>query len=574
MLEADENGVVSLPVSAESTEKRSAPGIYSGYTFASYNGYKRHSEYLTVRDGTRLAIDYLIPTIDGKEADEPLPVIWEFTPYGRIMKRDGHPVQMKSLRDIALITHGYIMARAEVRGTFASFGIRPVTNSPYDTWDGCDINEWIYSQPWCSGKIGMIGGSYTGQTILSTMAGVPKHLACAFITCTDYNKYDGWVRGSIARCFGGNPDNDPDVPLDRQLEMAVPVDDDPDGVLLKEAVSNHALNGSQVAPFKQLLYRNDWSEQSDSEMWNAVSASPHKDSINKSGTAVYLAGGLYDVFRRDTFIMYNNMTLPKKMIIGPWYHCGDAGIDMAAENLRFYDYWLKGVDNHLMDEPPIYLKTQFAPEGEDWSFLNEWPLPEEKRISVFLGDGKVSFDPCRETGRYDDYTADYSIMTGVESADTAELDGKALVYTSDTLEKDLRLTGHPVADIWVSANVPDADFFVNMTDVGPDGETFMIADGRLRASLRKVDEPDYDFLGLPYHRANREDAHFLENGKPVCLKIDLMPVSYVLKAGHRIRIQICNAMRGFFFQKSDPPAQVRIYTDALHPSYISLPVIE
>ena len=567
--EIDEEGYFSFEMPEYNPEKISAPCCYSGYTRPKYNGARRHSEYLMVRDGTKIAIDYLIPTLNRVEVLEPLPVVWEFTPYGRIMKRNGKLLLLKgSERDTLLLSHGYILATAELRGTGASFGRRPVTNSAYDMTDGHDVNEWIAKQPWCNGKIGMLGGSYTGQTILSTMAGKPKHLLCAFITCTDYNKYDGWVRGSISRCFGGDPNRDPDIPIEVQLQTAVPVDDDPDGSLMREAVMQHKENGSQLYPFKYLNYRDDWSDESDGELWNQISASTKKDDINASGAAVYLHGGWYDVFRRDTFIMYANMTLPKKMIVGPWYHCGSDGINMAAEYLRFYDYWLKDIENGLMDEAPIYMYTQYG----EWKLYSCWPLPEEERISLFLSGGKLESMPMLSEEK-DIYTADYTIEAGVESTGTKELDEKALVYDTVPLSQDLQVTGHSLASLWISSDAPDIDVFVTLTDVASDGETFLVSDGRLRASRRKTDQPPYDFLDLPWHRSNKSDEHFLKPGLPVRLDIDLQPISYIFRKGHKIRLEITNALRGFFFLQQDPPAVMTLYRDPIHSSYISLPVI-
>jgi len=577
LLAVDEKGYCSIPiVLPRSSDKHSAPGIYSGYTIPLYNGFYRHSEYLQVRDGTRLAIDYYIPARDGVQETAPLPVTWEFTPYGRCSVREGIVcVGGPAERMIALLSHGYVVARAEVRGTGASFGVRDATNTPNDCRDGRDINEWIFRQPWCNGKIGMFGGSYTGQTILSTLAGQPEHLTCAVIVCTDYNKYDGWVRGGISRCFGGDPNRDPDIPLDIQLAMAVPVDGDEDRVLLKQAVQQHAMNGSQVKPFKELHFRDDWSEQADGEYWNMVSASTNKDKINAVGAAIYLVGGLFDVFRRDTFVMYQNLTVPRKLIVGPWYHCQESEIDMALEHLRFFDYWLKGVPNGIMEEEPIYLKTQFMPEGSDWAFYPGWPLPEAENRSLFFGpDGLLTSLPTQTIGDGDDYTARYDIATGVEGGETSDLDGKALVYTSAPLTADLRITGHPLASLWISSNEPDADFFVCLTDVAPDGETFLFSDGHLRASHRKTANPPYDFLGLPWHPSDRADAQPLVPGRPTRLDIDLMPVSHVVRKGHRLRVQISNYLRGFFVLQSDPPAQIRLHRDTVYQSYLALPVVE
>ena len=571
-LTLDERGYCALPPAPPvSGEKRSAPGVYSGYTFPKYDGFYRHSLYVQVRDGTRLALDYYVPALDGREETEPLPVVWQFTPYGRCSCRDG-AIRAGGSHPETFLRYGYVVAGAEVRGTGASFGIREATNNPYDRMDGRDLNEWIYRQPWCNGRIGMIGGSYVGQTILSTLAGQPEHLKCAFITCTDFNKFDGWVRGGVARRFGaGNPD----VPLEAQLLSAVPVDGDEDRILLTQAVKQHALNGPQTGPFEELHFRDDWSEQADGVYWDVVSASSYKDRINACGAAIYLHGGLFDVFRRDTFVMYRNLTVPKKLIVGPWYHCGENGFDMASEQLRFFDRWLKDIPNGIMEEQPIRLKTQHMPEGMDWAFCDQWPLPDTQNRSVFFADGGcLSFEPARTEGDGDDYAARYDIRTGVERGDTSDLDAKALVYTSPPLEKDLRITGHPLASLWVTADREDADFFVCLTDVDEDGSTFLVTEGHLRASHRKTAEPPYDFAGLPWHPSGRGDCAPLRKGKPTRLDIDLMPTSYVLRRGHRLRIQVSNHLQGFYALEADPPVKVRLHRDSLYQSYVSLPVIK
>ena len=575
-LTLDAKGYCALPPAPPADgEKRSAPGVYSGYAAPKYNGFYRHSLYVRVRDGTRLALDYYVPALDGAEETESLPVVWQFTPYGRCSCRDG-AIRPGGSHLETFLRNGYIVAGAEVRGTGASFGIREATNTPCDQRDGRDINEWIYRQPWCDGHIGMFGGSYVGQTVLSTLAGQPEHLEAAFITCTDFNKFDGWVRGGIARRFGaGNPD----VPLEAQLRSAVPVEGDEDRVLLTQAVMQHAHNGPQTGPFEELQYRDDWSEQADGAYWDMVSASTYKDRINAAGAAIYLHGGLFDVFRRDTFVMYQNLTVPKKLIVGPWYHCGETGFDMASEQLRFFDYWLKGVPNGIMEEKPIYIKTQFLPEGRDWAFYDAWPLPEAENRSVFFGEnGSLRFEPADTEGDGDDYTARYDIRTGVESGDTADLDAKALVYTSPPLERDLRITGHPLASLWVSADTgdrpKDADFFVCLTDVDGEGNTFLVTEGHLRASRRRTAEPPYDFLGLPWHPAGYARCVPMRGSLPTRLDIDLMPTSYVLRKGHRLRVQVSNHLRGFYALEADPPAKIRLHRDSLYQSYVSLPILD
>ena len=113
---------------------------------------------------------------------------------------------LEGFLDLSL--YGYVIVIAEVRGTGASFGCRKTTNSRQEAKDGKDIIDWISVQPFCNGKVGMAGYSYTGQTVLECISMEPKPLKAAFVGMTDFNKYDGWIRGGIPRAFGNDPDID------------------------------------------------------------------------------------------------------------------------------------------------------------------------------------------------------------------------------------------------------------------------------------------------------------------------------------------------------------------------------
>ena len=108
----------------------------------------------------------------------------------------------------------------------------------------------------------------------------------------------------------------------------------------------------------------------------------------------------------------------------------------------------------------------------------------------------------------------------------------------------------------------------------PEGAAFLVTEGHLRASHRKTAEPPYDFLGLPWHPSGAGDVRPLRSGQPTRLDIDLMPTSYVLRKGHRIRVEISNHLRGFYAQEADPPTKIRLHRDPRYPSYIALPVVE
>lgn len=578
-------------------EKISCPGRYHGYSCPEYNEAKRFSQYVAMRDGTRIAVDYYRPGKNGEIEEKPLPVVWRMTPYGRALYENGTIIPGKTLQedpaggdleqiqwDIlvdVLTSYGYIVGYADCRGMKASEGVRWAANSVEEGMDGYEINEWFASQPFCDGNTGMFGSSYTGQTQLEVLRTCPPHLKAACVCMTDYNKYDGWVRGGIARAFGSQPDQD----YRQELETAVPVDGDEDRTLLCKTVQQHKHNGKQIPLFQNLKHRDDWCQDSDSEYWNQVSASTYKDQINKSNAAVYLIGGWFDVFRRDTVIMYHNLTLPKKMIIGPWFHTRPKReVSLVIEHLRFYDYWLKGIENGIMEEDPIYIKCVNGEPGQDWTFEKCWPLPQETPIRFYLSrkasgtiesalDGTLVSDAYEASDDSSSYTGNFDIEDGVETPFPADLERKAATFTSEEFDSPVHLTGHGLASLWIGASVEDIDLFVTVTDVSPEGSSRQITDGHLRASKRQTHVPPYDFMNLPWHRGNRQDEHKLVPGRPYHLEIDLMPTHYILKAGHRLRVSLTCGEKGFYFLRPEEGANLTVFHDKIHPSYMEFKIL-
>ena len=185
---------------------------------------------------------------------------------------------------------------------------------------------------------------------------------------------------------------------------------------------------------------------------------------------------------------------------------------------------------------------------------------------------------------YEDYDVVYGITTGVESTNTEDVDAKGLTFTTAPMEEDFEITGHPMAYIQFEmlTEDDDIDFFVTLSDVDPEtGETFLFSDGHLRASLRSTAEAPYDFLGLPWHPANQEDAQPITTGEVYELAIDLMPTSYIIPEGHCIRVTISNSMDRFYYlgrseYEADPNCEtpdIRLYTGGENASYIEFPNI-
>ncbi|WP_434311748.1 CocE/NonD family hydrolase [Hominifimenecus sp. rT4P-3] len=607
------------------TNKISKFGQYEGYSEPIYESRKRLSRYVTLKDGTRLAADIYLP-VHGEKTAGPLPVILHYTPYprrkytGRIVDGEPETVTTESIGLLPLTAYGYVLVIAEPRGTGASFGVRQVVNSRQEAKDGAELVEWLAAEPFCNGKVGTVGLSYHGQTQLEILSQRPKHLSAAFIGQTDFNRYDGWVRGGIPRAYGRNPDviwaEAPDE-RNRQIEEAaaetVPVDEDPEKLLLRQALREHIKNGLQLTIQKELIYRDSCSDAFGGEIWKNLSASTYLEEINASGVPVYLAGGCFDVFRRDTFIMYQNLTLPKKLAFGPWYHVGKReDPEWQPEILRWFDFWMKGIPNGVMEEPPMHLreacfnfeKKTFCKEGTGfYRSAVSWPVSEGKRTRFYPASGSSLSGSCFDDGILSEalappeelvYSAVYGIKSDVETMFTTREDGmgvdqKGLTYSTAPMKADFTLAGHPVAHIALALEptlsgkaFTDIDVFLTLSDYDPKtGLAFQFSDGHLRASLRETKEAPYDFLGLPWHPCTKNSVKPLVPGVRCDFVIDLMPVSYRIPAGHCLRLTLSHSMDRMYYlgredYESNPDCEspkVRLFLGGRDTTYLEIPDI-
>ena len=296
-------------------------------------------------------------------------------------------------------------------------------------------------------------------------------------------------------------------------------------------------------------------------------------------------------------IKLNSLSNPSKTLLAPGNHCTYSSdyetnpanaFNINTEALRWFDYWLKGVDNGIMDEPPIYYYLNNAPsEGDAWRFANQWPPPNAKNVNYYFGasstsddfhsgvnKGTLSTTPPTVANAKDQYIVDYTVTA-------ADRDQKGMTYTTDVLPSDTNVTGDPVVHLWISSTTTDNDFLAFLYDVDENGKATQIPgteDGQLRASLRTLNDPPFNNSGLPYHRCFAEDYEPLTPGEPVELVFDMAPLAYNFKAGHRIRLVIsCVAIprrnAPTITPVLDPAPVVRFYRDATRSSYITLPVV-
>ena len=559
----------------------SRPGEYSGYSEAIYDDeYEITSRYVQVSDGTRLAMDLYRPKdkTTGNVIDAPLPVLWMHTPYNRRYSNNNKALTVESYPGTAerLVKYGYVVATVDFRGLYASYGHNEAYNR--GEWitaargDAYDITEWLAQQSWSNGNIGMWGCSATGGSQLQAATTAPPHLKAVFPMSCEFDVYPFRVPGGMAPAKG--------VPArvistqETRDAVAVPVDADTDRTQLNEAIAEHAgtVENAGYAPYRDSA-ADAITDQASQPWW--IKSSPHTylKTINASGIAMYLAANWDEgTTKHGAFFTFNNVNNPVKLIVGPGGHCGwlavqsQTGFDITVEERRFFDYWLKGIDNGIMDEDRVYYYTYNAPAGSEWRSAKQWPLPDEKRTRYYLGKASLSTEAPTGADQKDETTVAYDVTPDNMTA-------KGLLYETAPLSEDVQVTGHPAINLWVSSTATDGDFIATIQDVGPDGAaTSYNVHGQLRASLRKLQDAPYNNLGLPWHGFYQEDVTPLVPGEPAELEFDILPISMVLKAGHRMRLVIHFADRTT--PRLTPAPKVTIYRDSTHSSYLTLPIIE
>jgi putative CocE/NonD family hydrolase len=573
-------------------------GEYRGYSQPVYDGWKRSSFYITARDGTRLAADLFIPTREGRLASEPLPVIWTAHRYRRANVDPDDKRRVLTILDTfswisELLRHGYIVAAVDVRGSGASFGTSEGMFSRRETEDSYDVTEWLGIQPWSNGKVGMYGRSYLAITQYMAAGQAPPHLAAIFPEVGMADMYALIWNGGI---YHGNF-IETWTKLVRTIDVddpAVPVDG-PDGeALLKAALAEHRGNRDMAEMTARLPFRDSVDSKTRVRPYVDWSPISYRAGIEQSGVAIYHLAGWFDRYVRDQTLLYRNLRNPQRLTIGPWTHTQHDQLDLAAEHLRFYDRWLKGVRNGIEDEEPVHYYTMGAPEGQAWRSARQWPLPEQRLTPYWFGpDGLLTPEALTpeapgKQGGHDTLTVDYSASVwpaprwSTEKAwpeDLSANDAKGLSYTTPPLAAALEVTGHPVARIWLSAEVPDADLFVYLEEVDAKGASHYVTEGALRASNRAIADPrgadpGYDYLGMPWHRGLAADRANLPKNKPVELVFDLFPTSKIFAAGSRIRVTLTGADKANAVTPERKPApRLNLYREDGRASHIVLPVI-
>ncbi len=562
---------------------RVPPSRYLATRPTTYSIPKPISCYVTMPDGCRLAADIYIP--QGADADvRQWPTILICTPYyRRFQVKAGASTEpcpnTFRYRDM-FVPRGYAMVVVDIRGSGASFGTRDSFRSPREREDCRAIADWIVAQSWSDGRIGATGISYLGAAsdfLASTGHPAVKAIAPLFAVWDTYpdNYYPGGVLlKELARVYDGMMvalDHDRRDFLknygyyaDPNLEGPHPVDEDEDGSLCRAAVREHVANFRMPDFITEFKFRDD-ALPYDKSFTSAKFGPYNYASGIREDVAVYTVSGWTDGAGYANGTISRFLTLPnpnKYLLLGPWDHGARVNTSpwrdgvspqftVLAEILRFFDEHLAGMHTGLKSESRVHY---FTFHEEAWRESANWPPTREaKRLYLTAGH---ELTEAQGLAGSDSYQVDFGSGTGNETryeriaglditryyTDWQGRGDRMLSYVSMPLDQSLEISGHALASLWVSSSEPDAALFVYLTEIEEDGTARYITEGLLRALHRKESPcpPNYK-TSWPYRTFSRADAAPMPIGKPEVLRFPLLPVSWTLQKGSRLRVSIAGA---------------------------------
>jgi putative CocE/NonD family hydrolase len=328
-------------------------------------------------------------------------------------------------------------------------------------------------------------------------------------------------------------------------------------------------------------YRDSISPHVGARFWDEVGVYRYEDVIEASGLAIYHWHNLGDEGRGEGMIAAENLDNPGFVLLGPGGHCEPPpNLDLFAEQLRFFDRYLKGVRNGIDDQPRYRYWTLGAPEGEEWSSAEQWPPGGAVPSMMYLrAEGELMDAPAPDAAAAATFAVDYDVTCPGDSYfifGPCVIDRSGATFTSAPLAKELHIVGNPNATIWISSSVPSANLFAYLELVSPEGEVSIVSHGRLAAAYRTVSEAPYDTLGQPWHSGLEADQLPLAPGEVVEMQIALLPVSLIAPAGSRLRVTLAGAdprQRDLADLRIDPAPSISVHSGPMHPSRVELPIV-
>ncbi len=560
---------------------------------------------VSMRDGVRLATD-----VYRMDSASPAPVLVMRTPYGKERVLAGN----STFDILRAVQAGYVVVIQDVRGRYASEGaFNPMFQ---ETADGVDAFAWAAAQPWSAGVVGAFGGSYMGCTQWLPARAQPPALRALAASVTFSDMYEDSAYQNGAKVLHDLRWVVADIvpaEFQRRSKRGLPLPAhvtalDVDAVLAQLPLADHPLI-HDAAPFYA-----DWlAHPFAGEYWMPISPRAGYRQINVPALNI---GGWYDIFLNGVIKNYQGMRdqggteharRNGRLILGPWTHMNWSGsfperefgsaassdaIDLPGLQLRWFDRWLKGIDNGLEQEPPVMI---FVMGSDCWRTEADWPLAAARihayylhsggRANTLNGDGVLSLDlpgdqpsdmylynPLRPVPT----TGGQVILPGGNASGPrdqrgVEMRDDVLVYSTPVLDRPVTVIGPIDLRLFAASSARDTDFTGKLVDVFPDGRAIILTEGILRARYRNS-------LAQP---------ELLEPYSVYELRLDLWATANVFLPGHRIRLEVSSSNFPRFNRNSNTggeiagervdqyqPAVNRIFHDAAHPSCLLLPIVE
>jgi len=478
-----------------------------------------------MRDGILLSTDLYFPD----NGNGPWPLIVVRTPnYKQRYNEYGHYFS----------SHGYVVAIQDVRGQNKSEGTFKIWM--HDKEDGYDAIEWLASQEWCDGKVGMAGGSYNGWAQLAAATTKPPHLLTItpIVTIGDPSIYHVYPFGIFA--------------LTQQLNVIslfkTKFGTQDDRYKLESGFQNKLMSLPLVDLDQKLFglecpwWREHIKHKPFDPYWQKADVLHELESIQ---IPVFIIGGWFDFGGIGTKKVYEHLkksnTDDIKLLIGPWlhqtigaskFHGNDFGplaaVDYMQELLNWFDFHLMGKENGVMEKPLVKI---FAVDTNIWLEDDVYPLKESEKLALYFSEsGNLESSPPLNVS-YSSYTYDPEDPTPSMWYDNlSELDqimdtrGDLLFFESSPFEKDIQVAGPITATLYASSSAEDTDWFIYSILFDEHDELQSLIRGQVRARYR-----------------DGRHENLLHPGEIYRFDLDLWHSSFMIRKGYKIRTIVCSA---------------------------------
>jgi predicted acyl esterase len=533
-----------------------------------------------MRDGARLKADVIRPDAGGR-----FPAILNLGPYQKdkpwippdtLEEKPNALMNWETVNPEWWVPRGYACVRVDGRGS----GKSPGQCEPWSLQEAIDFYdaiEWAAAQPWCNGKVGLLGISYyaINQWFVANLNPPSLKAIIPWEGFADLYR-DALFHGGILSLFMTNWYT---AHLLHHL-LGRASREQPDGwqvntlhFWLRHNLDSGAFRGAQA-------------------QWEKITV-PMLSVGNWTGMGLHLRGNTEAFMRAAS--KHKKLRIHTGSHVHPFYT-----EDGRRDQIRFFDYWLKGIDNGVMDEPPIKLAIRKGRDAVEWRDEHEWPLARTRWTRLYFdlspppadrpnAGGLVATNPD-ETGSRT-YAATSLGSMGSTSAASSQVmgggikPGMGISLETPPLPHDVEVTGPVAAKLWVSSSTEDMDLFLTLRNIDPDGNEVLetgqqgtpvpVAKGWLRVSHRELD-PELSRPWRPYHRHQRR--LYLEPGEIVAVEVEIWPTSMVFRQGHRIRLDIQPrdgvGSQGYMHYHADYNTGTNtVYAGGERESYLLLPVI-